>query len=92
MSPRRRYHRPDKGSFFGDMVYDRVIPRDHLLVALESLVHGRSRAECASMANDRAVCARLDSCVIIGETLYSRRASLQSRHPGQQDRGMLPLH
>ena len=32
-----RYHQTGKGSFFGDYVYDRVIPQDHFLVALEHL-------------------------------------------------------
>ena len=39
MSSRRaRFHHTDKGSFFGDLVYDRIIPRDHFLVALEQLL------------------------------------------------------
>ena len=38
MSTRRRYQETGKGSFFGDMVYNRVIPKDHFLVALENLI------------------------------------------------------
>jgi IS5 family transposase len=34
---KRRYHRTGKGSFFGDYVYDQVVPRDHFLVALDQL-------------------------------------------------------
>ncbi|HHE73451.1 MAG TPA: transposase [Chloroflexi bacterium] len=34
---KRRYHRTGMGSFFGDYVYDQVVPKDHFLVALDSL-------------------------------------------------------
>jgi IS5 family transposase len=37
MSQKARFHRTDKGSFFGDLVYDRIIPQDHFLVALDRL-------------------------------------------------------
>jgi len=38
MAPKRRYKETGKGSFFGDIVYDRVIPRTHFVVALENLI------------------------------------------------------
>jgi IS5 family transposase len=37
MSSKTRFQDTGKGSFFGDFVYDQVIPRDHFLVALEQL-------------------------------------------------------
>lgn len=37
MSSQPRFQDTGKGSFFGDFVYDQVIPRDHFLVALEHL-------------------------------------------------------
>jgi len=37
MSRLPRFHKTGKGSFFGDFVYDRVVKRDHFLVALQEL-------------------------------------------------------
>ena len=37
MSSQPRFQDTGKGSFFGDFVYDQVIPGDHFLVALEHL-------------------------------------------------------
>jgi len=37
MSNRLRFQDTGKGSFFGDFVYEQLIPRDHFLVALEQL-------------------------------------------------------
>jgi len=37
MSRFPRFHKTGKGSFFGDFVYDRVVRRDHFLVALQEL-------------------------------------------------------
>jgi hypothetical protein len=33
-----RFQTQDRGSFFGDMIYDRVVPADHFLRKLEELV------------------------------------------------------
>jgi transposase len=33
-----RFQRQDRGSFFRDMIYDRVVPADHFLHQLEELV------------------------------------------------------
>lgn len=33
-----RYKRTDKDSFFGDFIYERIIPRDHFMVKLKELV------------------------------------------------------
>lgn len=33
-----RFQRQDRGSFFGDMIYDRVVPADHFLRKLDELV------------------------------------------------------
>jgi len=37
MSRIPRFHKTGKGSFFGDFVYDRVLKKDHFLVALQEL-------------------------------------------------------
>ena len=37
MSTKPRFQNTGKGSFFGDFLYDQLIPRDHFLVALEEL-------------------------------------------------------
>ena len=37
MTLRPRFQKTGKGSFFGDFVYERIVPRDHFLVALENL-------------------------------------------------------
>ncbi len=37
MSRFPRFHKTGKGSFFGDFVYDRVVKKDHFLVALQEL-------------------------------------------------------
>lgn len=33
-----RFHQQDKGSFFGDFLYDRIVPQDHFLRQLDALV------------------------------------------------------
>src|SRR5574340_295759 len=33
-----RFQAQDRGSFFGDLIYDRVVPADHFLRKLEALV------------------------------------------------------
>jgi hypothetical protein len=33
-----RFQQQDRGSFFGDLIYDRVVPADHFLRKLEELV------------------------------------------------------
>ena len=37
MSRFPRFHKTGRGSFFGDFVYDRVVKKDHFLVALQEL-------------------------------------------------------
>lgn len=37
MTLRPRFQDTGKGSFFGNLVYDRIVPKDHFLVALENL-------------------------------------------------------
>ena len=37
MTLRPRFQDTGKGSFFGKLVYDRIVPKDHFLVALENL-------------------------------------------------------
>ena len=37
MTRKPRYIDTDKSSFFGDMVYDRFVPKDRFLVALNEL-------------------------------------------------------
>jgi hypothetical protein len=35
---RKRYRQVGLGSFFGRMVYERVVPRDHFLVKLNEII------------------------------------------------------
>ncbi|MEA3408650.1 MAG: transposase [Chloroflexota bacterium] len=37
MSRKPHFQDTGKGSFFGDLVYDRIIPKDHFLMALNNL-------------------------------------------------------
>ena len=36
----KRFKELGMGSFFGQYVYERVVPRDHFLVKLNELIHG----------------------------------------------------
>ena len=39
--PQERFRETGKGSFFGDLVYDRVVPQDHFLRKLNEVVDWR---------------------------------------------------
>lgn len=39
--PQERFRETGKGSFFGDLVYDRVVPQDHFLRKLNGVVDWR---------------------------------------------------
>lgn len=45
MSRKPRFKNTGKGSFFGDYIYEQLIPRDHFLVALEELFDWEALAE-----------------------------------------------
>lgn len=55
--PRERFRNTGKSSFFGDMVYDRVVHQEHFLRKLNEVVDGRPITQkcCAAKTREESM-------------------------------------